>query len=114
MPGWTSITVGGWCNRCAVACARRTPHVLCAASARPSSCVRACLCKRVCTCVWRLRVRVDARALAHPKPKSACPAVCLPPLQAPCPRSVGTTVAVKGLFKGLPVRHRVGACRGSS
>jgi DNA mismatch repair protein PMS2 len=29
--------------------------------------------------------------------------------QTPCPRAVGTTVAVKDLFKGLPVRHRVSA-----
>eukprot|EP00955_Chlamydomonas_euryale_P033357 347602-Chlamydomonas_euryale.AAC.1 len=27
--------------------------------------------------------------------------------QAPCPRAVGTTVAVRNLFKALPVRHKV-------
>lgn len=26
--------------------------------------------------------------------------------QTPCPRAVGTTVAVRGLFQPLPVRHR--------
>ena len=27
--------------------------------------------------------------------------------QTPCPRAVGTTVAVRGLFKTMPVRHKV-------
>ena len=41
----------------------------------------------------------------NPTVPDTCACVCCS--QTACPRSVGTTVAVKDLFKSLPVRHRV-------